>query len=87
MTRENLKKKIDEIIIEELDLNKNFFKDKTDIIMSDIIKEPLMAYQVLAQIESKLDILIDDTPMHTKELSYEDFIDIFYNEYLREKGE
>lgn len=89
MRIEMLKKIIDNIIIEQSELDKNFFLSKSDngeslLIEKELLNDPLDWYEVLSKIESKCGILVNDELMIRNRITYGEFIDIFYNEILRE---
>lgn len=89
MTRETLKQYIDNIIINHCGFEPTFFTTKSDdgqnmIVQKDILFDPLDAYEVLSEIEHKCGILVNDEIVFNPDLTYREFIDIFWNEILRE---
>lgn len=89
MTRETLKQYIDNIIISHCGFEPTFFTAKPDagqnmIVQKDILIDSLDAYEVLSKIEHKCGILVNDEIIFNPDLTYRDFIDIFWNEILRE---
>ena len=85
MTKETLKYYIDNIIINHFNLSQTFFEDrendgKTIIIQKDIIFDPLDMYEIICKIETKCDILVNDENIYNKDLTYDQFIDIFWEE-------
>lgn len=91
MKRETLKKEIDKIIIEQCGLDKNFFSYQTFdgenmIIEKELIKDPLDWYEILSAIEYKCNILINDELIIKPDITYGEFIDVFYEEIQKEKN-
>lgn len=89
MKRETLKKVIDNIIINQSGLEKTFFSSKSnngeDIIMTkELLRDPLDWYEVLSEIERKCKILVNDELLIKPNITYGEFIDVFYNEINRE---
>ena len=89
MKRETLKKVIDNIIINQSGLEKTFFSSKSnngeDIIMTkELLHDPLDWYEVLSEIERKCKILVNDELLIKPNITYGEFIDVFYNEMNRE---
>jgi len=89
MKRETLKKVIDNIIINQSGLEKTFFSSKSnngeDIIMTkELLRDPLDWYEVLSEIERKCKILVNDELLIKPNITYGEFIDVFYNEMNRE---
>lgn len=90
MTRETLKEKIDEIFVKELNLSRRYFSLKENggediLLKKELMMDNIKTYLVLSKVEEKLDLLVNDTPLHDEDITYGELIDIFYNEYLREK--
>lgn len=90
MTRETLKEKIDEIFVKELNLSRRYFNLKENggediLLKKELMMDNIKTYMVLSKVEEKLDLLVNDTPLHDEDITYGELIDIFYNEYLREK--
>lgn len=90
MKRETLKKVIDNIIIEQSGLEKTFFSSKSNngenmIMEQELLCDPLDWYEVLSEIEHKCGILVNDELLIKHGITYGEFIDVFYNEILREK--
>lgn len=90
MTRETLKEKIDEIFVKELNLSRRYFSLKENggediLLKKELMMDNIKTYMVLSKVEEKLDLLVNDTPLHDEDITYGELIDIFYNEYLREK--
>jgi hypothetical protein len=89
MKRETLKKVIDNIIINQSGLEKTFFSSKSnngeDIIMTkELLQDPLDWYEVLSEIERKCKILVNDELLIKPNITYGEFVDVFYNEMNRE---
>lgn len=90
MTREAIKHKIDEILIKELDLPKNYFNSKEnggeDLVMKEEWEiDHVRMYLITSKIEETLDLLVNDQHLNHIHLTYRELIDTFYNEYLRER--
>ena len=84
------RKRIDQILIKQCGLDKNYFSYKSDdgenlLIQKELLFDPLDAYEVLSQIESICKILINDEIIFNPNMTYGEFIDVFYNEMEREK--
>lgn len=89
MKRETLKKVIDDIIIEQSGLENTFFSSKTDngenlLMVKELLHDPLDWYEVLSEIERKCKILVNDELLIKPDITYREFIDVFYNEIERE---
>ena len=89
MKRETLKKYIDDIIIKQCGYEKTFFSSKSDngesiIVSKDILFDPLDAYEVLSSIEKKCSILVNDDVLFNPDLTYGQYIDVFWEEIKRE---
>lgn len=90
MKRETLKKYIDDILIKQCGLESTYFSIKSDngeniIINKEVLFDPLDAYEVLSIIEKKCNVLVDDEKVFKEDITYGEFIDIFYNEIEKEK--
>lgn len=90
MKRSTLKKKIDEILINFFDLDKTYFSSKPnngeDIkIQDELIQNPLDAYEILSAIEYSCGILVNDEMIFKGNMTYGEFINVFYNEIEKEK--
>ncbi len=90
MKRSTLKKKIDEILINFFDLDKTYFSSKPnngeDIkIQEELIQNPLDTYEILSAIEYSCGILVNDEMIFKGNMTYGEFINIFYNEIEKEK--
>ena len=90
MKRETLKRMIDSVLIKQLNLDSLYFADQIDegenMIMEDLyVSDPLIAYKILSEIEYKCGILIDDSKIQ-KDMTYGEFIDLFYEELQKEKS-
>ena len=91
MTRDELKKIIINIIIEIVNHDITFFTSQPnegeDMLFSKeiIYNDPLYVYEILNTIEQKLNILINDEIIFKdeKNMTFGDFIDIFYKEILK----
>lgn len=91
MKRETLKHYIDNILIEQCGLEKNFFSTKSNdgenlIMQKELLYDALDWYEVLAAIEYKCKILVNDEMLLKDGMTYGEFIDVFYNEIEREKN-
>ena len=89
MKRETLKKVIDDIIIEQSGLEKTFFSSKTNngenlLMVKELLHDALDWYEVLSEIERKCKILVNDELLIRPDITYGEFIDVFYNEIQRE---
>ena len=89
MKRETLKEYIDNIIIKKCGFEKTFFSMKSDngqnmIVHKDILFDPLDAYEVLSEIERKCGILINDDLVFNPNITYGQYIDIFWDEIKKE---
>lgn len=89
MKRETLKKVIDKIIIEQSGLDKNYFISKPNdgeniLMVKELLNDPLDWYEVLSEIERKCKILVNDELLIKSDITYGEFIDVFYNEIERE---
>ena len=92
MKRENLKEYIDNILIEKCGLPKTFFSMKSNdgeniLIYKELLYDPLSTYEVVSIIEHKCGVLINDEVILNDNLTYKDFIDIFWNEIKRDHKE
>lgn len=89
MERDNLKNVIDKIIIEQSGLDKNYFTSKPnngeDILMvKELLNDPLDWYEVLSEIEHKCGILVNDELLFKPNITYGEFIDVFFEEIKKE---
>lgn len=90
MTRDTLKHKIIDIICEQCGYEKTFFtvhpNDGESLLMTKILYDPLDAYETLSTIENVCKILVNDEMVFKSDNTFGDFIDVFYNEYKRERN-
>ncbi len=89
MKRSTLKHYIDDILIEQCGLEKNYFSSRSDngeniIMQKELLHDPLDWYEVLSSIEYECKILINDELILRDGITYGEFIDVFYNELKRE---
>ena len=91
MTREELKQYIDKVIIEHLNLEDNYFSEFVNdgeniLIQKELINDPLDAYEILVLIETKYNVLLDESKVFNDTSTYGDFIDGFWNEIKRKRN-
>ena len=91
MTRETLKHYIDNILIEKCGLEKNFFSTKSNdgeslVMKKELLHDAIDWYEVLSTIEYKCKILVNDEMLLNDNMTYGEFIDVFYSEIEREKN-
>ena len=91
MIREELKQYIDKVIIEHLDLEDNYFSEFVNdgeniLVQKELINDPLDAYEILVQIETKYNVLLDESKVFNDTSTYGDFIDGFWNEIERKRN-
>lgn len=76
MTKENLKKEIDNILK----------KKKISITNETTFSDKIKIYEIVLEIESKTGLLVNVEKIFEKDcLSYKELLDIFYKEYERER--
>lgn len=86
MTRDELKKYIIDVIVDVVGHDITFFTSQPDdgedlLFSSEVIyNDPLYAYEIINEIEQKLNILINDDIIFKdeKNMTFGNFIDIFY---------
>ena len=68
-------------------MDKSYFKDKDEnfVIQEELKMDPLDAYEIFSDIEHKCGVLVNDEKFIKPNITYKEFIDIFYEEIQKEK--